>query len=519
MLEGELAAGGMARVYLATLRGAGGFEKRLVVKKIRAELASDEAFVQRFVEEAKTAVELSHPNIVPVYELGSEEGVYYIAMEFCDGVSLAELLRSAGSLTPEEGAYVGIEICRALDYAHRRSRVVHRDVTPRNVLIDDEGAVRLIDFGIAAPVTLDGERSDIFGSPGHMPPEQISGGTLSPATDVFAAAALLIEVWTGKPPFRRATPKECLEALEQPPPRIDQAFPALEPLAELISNAVAANAGTRPQTTEELSRPLREFVKSTDLGDLAKRLGRRVREAKGKGGAGAKGGAMLASHDLVTPPSGGQTQTFAARNEVQEWTRKIETDPGQEEATSDSERIDDIAAEPSRRSWGLPAALIVGGLAVGWVAARSLPELLNPPLPPSARSAFPLPAPSAAITTKAATLRTKPRKSPSAQPHRAVPTGVLSPGVQARAPASSGAFKPAYGFVSLTSQPATSVSVNGRSYGTTPVVNLELPRGSYAVVFSDPILGRVSASLKLGVGEKRGVHADLTAATPRVFVR
>src|SRR6187551_2594418 len=177
VLEREIAAGGMARVYLATLRGAVGFEKRLVVKQIRTELASDEAFVTRFVEEAKTAVELSHPNIVPVYELGVEQGVYYIAMEYCPGVTLAEILFETGPLEPDEGAYLGAEVCRALDYAHRRASIVHRDVTPRNVLIDDEGAIRLIDFGIAAPVasSADAGRREIFGSPGHMPPEQLYG--------------------------------------------------------------------------------------------------------------------------------------------------------------------------------------------------------------------------------------------------------------------------------------------------------------------------------------------------------
>src|SRR6478736_6928727 len=96
VLEGELSSGGMARVFLATLRGAGGFEKRLVVKQIRAELATDEAFVKRFVAEAKTTVELSHPNIVPVYELGVEQGVYFIAMELAHGVTLSELLKASG---------------------------------------------------------------------------------------------------------------------------------------------------------------------------------------------------------------------------------------------------------------------------------------------------------------------------------------------------------------------------------------------------------------------------------------
>src|SRR5688572_28280869 len=224
VLERELASGGMARVYLATLRGAVGFEKRLVVKQIRPELSVDEAFVRRFVEEAKIAVELSHPNIVPVYELGVELGIYYIAMELCEGLTLTEILMETGPLDPAEGAYVGIEICRALDYAHRRGGIVHRDVTPRNVLLDEEGAVRLIDFGIAAPHTGTrvNERVEVFGSPGHMAPEQIRGERLTPATDVFAVGALLIEAWTGRPPFRRSSFEASAEALNEPLPALQK---------------------------------------------------------------------------------------------------------------------------------------------------------------------------------------------------------------------------------------------------------------------------------------------------------
>ena len=107
VLERQIASGGMAVVYLATLRGAGGFEKRLVVKQIRAELATDEAFIRRFVDEAKTTVDLSHPNIVPVYELGVEQGVYFIAMELAEGASLAELLRSKGPLSRPRQARSG----------------------------------------------------------------------------------------------------------------------------------------------------------------------------------------------------------------------------------------------------------------------------------------------------------------------------------------------------------------------------------------------------------------------------
>src|ERR1700722_12784666 len=222
VLERELARGGMARVVLAALRGAGGFEKKLVVQQIRDQRACDREFVRRFVLEAKTTVNLAHPNIVPVYELGVELGTYFLAMEFVEGSSLAELLRASSPVTlarpavdgsdfprdglsPEEVAYVGVEVCRALDYAHRRMNVVHRDVTPRNVMVDEEGQVKVIDFGIAAPVATAPSGHGVFGSPGHMPPEQMEAGKLTPAADVFAVAVLLSELWSGKPPFRRTT--------------------------------------------------------------------------------------------------------------------------------------------------------------------------------------------------------------------------------------------------------------------------------------------------------------------------
>jgi serine/threonine-protein kinase len=232
VLEKELAVGGMARVVLATLRGAGGFEKKLVVKQIRDELAFDSQWVQRFVEEAKTTVSLSHPNIVPVYELGVEQGTYFLAMELVAGITVAELLKTGGVLSPEEGAYIGVEVCRALDYAHRRMDVVHRDITPRNVMVDEEGQVKVIDFGIAAPSEVAGH--EVFGSPGHMPPEQIAGDSLGPPTDIFAVAVTLMEAWSGKAPFRRKTPAQCEEAMRGPHPRPSDADPRLASLDALF---------------------------------------------------------------------------------------------------------------------------------------------------------------------------------------------------------------------------------------------------------------------------------------------
>ncbi|HEX6274652.1 MAG TPA: serine/threonine-protein kinase, partial [Polyangiaceae bacterium] len=333
VLEREIAAGGMARVFLATLRGAEGFEKRLVVKQIRPELAADAAFVQRFVGEAKTAVELSHPNIVPVYELGVEQGVYYIAMEYCPGVTLAEVLFDTGPLAPDEGAYLGAEVCRALDYAHRRASIVHRDVTPRNVLIDDEGAIRVIDFGIAAPVEASSGRArEVFGSPGHMPPEQLRGEELGPPADVFAVATLLVEAWTGAPPFRRATPEASADALRKPVPRVDAAIEDLAPIAGVIEASLALDAKKRPARAEDLAQKLREFLRNADTVAIGRRLAERVQRIRKSQRLSATGerrpstspdGSRSGSGETPKAPSvrtptvaAPETRTFAAREEM-----------------------------------------------------------------------------------------------------------------------------------------------------------------------------------------------------------
>ncbi|MBX3191452.1 MAG: serine/threonine protein kinase [Labilithrix sp.] len=325
VLERELSRGGMARVVLATLRGAGGFEKKLVVKQIRDELSFDSQFVRRFVEEAKTTVALSHPNIVPVYELGVEQGTYFLAMELVEGCSIAELVRERDAdgkkrvLTPEEGAYVGMEVCRALDYAHRRMKVVHRDITPRNVMLDEEGQVKLIDFGIAAPALVAGH--EILGSPGHMPPEQVEGKELGPPTDIFAIAVLLMEAWSGIAPFRRATPEECDEAMRAPHPRPSDYDPRLIPLDDVITRAMKLDPKQRQQDASALGRALRSFLQGTDVGDIARALGDRVRELREN----ATDSEPKSSHAAMraTNPSHGDlgTQTFAARDEAIRWSR------------------------------------------------------------------------------------------------------------------------------------------------------------------------------------------------------
>jgi eukaryotic-like serine/threonine-protein kinase len=547
VLEREIAAGGMARVFLATLRGAVGFEKRLVVKQIRAELAVDEAFVRRFVEEAKTAVELSHPNIVPVYELGVEQGVYYIAMEHCAGVTLADVLARTGPLDPEEGAYVGAEVCRALEYAHRRAGIVHRDVTPRNVLLDDEGGVRLIDFGIAAPAEAAGGRREVFGSPGHMPPEQLRGDPLGPETDVFAVGTLLIEAWTGQPPFRRATSEASAQALRERPPRLSVSVPELAPLDELVAASVAFDAKKRPADSEQFGRGLRDFLRATDSVEVGRRLATRVRRAHDQvtpsaTGSGGSPGAASTSPDSTPPlvtPTGviHSTATFAARDEMVEWTRKFSSIPPPL-AGPETRRLSVAPSTPPRArppawlSWAGGAF----GLALLALGARALSSGAAAPTAPGIASAgavpprdepthaATLPAPERTVPAPSTSTATPPTPLPTPPPVRsgaraAAPSVSTAPSEKA-APAVETAPDAT---LRLTSDPPGVVTVDGAGYSqtvSTPVRSLALPAGSYRLTFRSETYGApVATQVTLAGGARRSVHADFRAAQPSVTVR
>jgi serine/threonine-protein kinase len=538
VLERELARGGMARVVLATLRGASGFEKKLVVKQIREELACDDDFVRRFVEEAKTTVALAHPNIVPVYELGVELGTYFLAMEFVEGASLAELLRAVQKegkpLSPEEGAYVGVEVCRALDYAHRRMNVVHRDVTPRNVMVDEEGGVKVIDFGISAPVATAPSGAGVFGSPGHMPPEQVDGKELTPAADVFAVAVLLMELWSGKAPFRRHRNEAITEAMRGKHPKPSDADVRLLPLDDVIGAAMSLDPKARPQQAEELGRALRKFLSGMDLGDVAKLLGARVKAVR----ASPPPPSSEKKPALQRPPSRPQavdmgTKTFAAREEVLPTsdgggTRKLVSapppKPGKEIETVATRPIESGPREPetapsARRSnvtwFALALALALAGAAAAAAAAFYLGRGVSPTTTPT-----PPPTATAAATTATApsaptpTLSATPTPIPTA-PLTQTPTQTPSPPT---APTPTASVAAERATLTLLGD-GTTVSIDGASRGSAPT-KASVDPGTHSILFTFPATGEVKGtSLTVKSGDKATLRADFTGATPTLRVQ
>jgi len=207
----QIAVGGMAEIYLAKTRGIGGFEKFLALKVIHPNYAQDEHFVKMLVDEAKIAVHLQHVNIAQIFDLGRIDQTYYIAMEFVDGADLFRILKRASEIeldmAIELAAFVAQEVCAALDYAHNKKddfgrplAIIHRDISPQNVLISYAGEVKLVDFGIAkATQRLQNTAAGVIkGKYYYMSPEQAWGDPVDHRTDVFSAGILLYEMLVGQ---------------------------------------------------------------------------------------------------------------------------------------------------------------------------------------------------------------------------------------------------------------------------------------------------------------------------------
>lgn len=213
-LERRIAAGGMAEVFVAHREAAQGFRRRVAVKTILPQLASDPDFVTMFSDEARLAAQLEHPNIAQVFDFGESEGACYLAMEFVEGASVNRTLRAANAsdrtIPLAVVLHVGIAAARALAYAHHaRSdkgeplQIVHRDVSPANILLGRRGEVKLVDFGIArcAESMHQTDQGMVRGKLGYMSPEQVRGDRVDGKSDVFTLAAVLVEMALGEPLF------------------------------------------------------------------------------------------------------------------------------------------------------------------------------------------------------------------------------------------------------------------------------------------------------------------------------
>jgi serine/threonine-protein kinase len=295
----HLATGGMADVYRASLLGADGFEKNLVVKKLLPHLSSDETCVRMFRDEALLMAGLNHGNIISVLDFGQIGGEYYLVMEYVDGITLRQLLDEPAAcpnpLPVPLAGFIVQQVCQGLDYLHNKidstgspMRIVHRDTKPANILVSLEGVVKIADFGIARSTGRipDTQVGTIKGTLPYMSAEQLRGNPLDHRSDLFSLGVVLYELTTGRLPFSGSTADELLASINrgsyEPPwqvnPEVDRA------LSMVIKRALGKSPRTRFQTAMEMYAALSEYLRMIGIhygpSDLSRLVRERITESR-----------------------------------------------------------------------------------------------------------------------------------------------------------------------------------------------------------------------------------------------
>jgi serine/threonine-protein kinase len=255
-VERTLGHGGMAAVYLAH---DAELERPVAVKVLAEHLASDEAFRQRFLREARMAAKLSHPNVVHVYDQGDEDGQPFIVMEYVEGVTLGDELKRSGPLAPARVVDLALQICGGLEHAHA-SGLVHRDVKPGNLLLRADGTVKIADFGIAraAQATKLTQIGSVLGTAAYLAPEQAAGEQVTAAADIYSLGCVLFELLTGRTPYVFETlPELVFKQREEPITPIRELRPEVPAeLEAAVMHCLARNPEYRPASAAELAQEL-----------------------------------------------------------------------------------------------------------------------------------------------------------------------------------------------------------------------------------------------------------------------
>jgi eukaryotic-like serine/threonine-protein kinase len=271
----EIGIGGMASVHLARMDGPGGFQKWVAIKKIHPHLVEDESFVQMFLDEARVAARISHPNVATVFDLGKHDDTYWIAMEYLHGEPLREVMRRTEELgtamPPEIACRVIADAAEGLHAAHEllgkngeKLGLVHRDVTPHNLFVTYDGVTKVVDFGIAkfSSRMSHTRAGTLKGKLAYMSPEQVHGEGIDRRTDIFALGVVLWELTTGQRLFRMESDLDTLAKVQEcnvpRPSTLIRGYPV--DLEKIVMKALAKNRGERFRTARELSRALQSLL-------------------------------------------------------------------------------------------------------------------------------------------------------------------------------------------------------------------------------------------------------------------
>jgi serine/threonine-protein kinase len=296
-LLGEFARGGMASVHLGRLVGPVGFARTVAIKSLHPAYASDPSVVRMFIDEARLTARVSHPNVVPILDVLAEGGNLYLVMDYVQGLSLARLVSDAASrgerLPIPVACAIMVDVLSGLHAAHealgengRRLDIVHRDVSPQNVLVGEDGIARVLDFGVAKATSRMHETTDgaVKGKLAYMSPEQAAGSNVDRRSDLFSASIVFWELLTGTPLFKRDSPQATLTALLQnkvdPPSRF---APDLSPAVDaLVLHGLARDPDARPASALEMARRLEAIgglASAHDVGAEVRAMRERLGEA------------------------------------------------------------------------------------------------------------------------------------------------------------------------------------------------------------------------------------------------
>lgn len=252
----SIGEGGMANVYLGydTI-----LDRNVAIKVLRGDLANDEKFVRRFQREALSASSLAHPNIVEMYDVGEDDGTYYIVMEYVDGKTLKQLLKKRGSLTLSEAIDIMSQLTDGMAHAHD-SYIIHRDLKPQNIMIKDDGQIKITDFGIAMALnsTQLTQTNSVMGSVHYLPPEQASGKGCTIKSDIYSMGIIFYELLSGSLPFRGDNAVEiALKHMREPLPSLREENPSIpQSIENIIRKATAKNPKNRYDSARSMHEDL-----------------------------------------------------------------------------------------------------------------------------------------------------------------------------------------------------------------------------------------------------------------------
>jgi len=488
---GRIAFGGMAEIFLAREETAAGATRNLAIKRVLPHVADDDQFVEMFLDEARLTIQLNHPSICHIYEFGQLEGSHFIAMEWVNGMPLGKVIRRAraqGGFPPEIVCKIIADIAGALHYAHRARDntgqpmvLIHRDVSPHNIMISYDGNVKLLDFGIAksrmrATMT---EAGVIKGKFSYMSPQQCLGEKIDQRADIFALGVCFYEALTGKPLYHRKTEYETMRAvIEDPVPSLQEVRPDLPASIEpIVRKALAKSANERYQTAGDMQAALLEWLADQRIFVNSNKVAAMMESLYGQ--------EMRRGPLVDSTPFG---QSFIRRAELgREASQKFLTSTGSEVSA------EGLALKQLRRRLAivtvvvLPLVLLLGVVAYTRVTAHEEPMTVvgenQPPPDPGPPDPGPAPVP---------------------DPEPVPPTGPVTP-----PPALVGSLR-------VESTPAgASVQLDGNPVdGVTPLTLEGVAVGSHEVTISRRGLLHATETVEVASDALARVRATLRAGEP-----